>query len=93
MFASGLLAVLAAASGSATTVSFDAATHKVTISSTDTNSGGDVQSVAAGAGLSGGGTSGNIILAADYTRVQARVGTTCGAGTYLRAIAQDAAWV
>ena len=49
---------------------------------------GTIMGVTAGTGLSGGGTSGNVTVAADMNYVQRRVGA-CGVGYSIRAIAQD----
>jgi hypothetical protein len=50
---------------------------------------GDVTGVAAGAGLTGGGTTGDLSLAIDDAVVQKRVNGACAAGEALRAIGQD----
>jgi hypothetical protein len=55
----------------------------------DDNSGGTVQSVTAGTGLTGGGSGAAVSLAVDPTRVQSRVTGSCPSGQYLRAIAAD----
>ncbi len=50
---------------------------------------GDITSVAAGTGLSGGGTSGAVTVNADTSYLQRRVGSSCTAGSSIRAIAAD----
>lgn len=50
---------------------------------------GDVTGITAGTGLTGGGTSGDIELNADFTEVQERVDGTCAAGNSIREIKQD----
>src|SRR5690606_27348242 len=50
---------------------------------------GDISAVTASTGLSGGGTSGAVSLAVDYTATQQRVSGTCAAGSSIRVIAQD----
>lgn len=52
----------------------------------DTNSGGDITSVTAGTGLTGGGDTGPVTLNVDTGAIQARVGGTCPVGQGIRGI-------
>jgi hypothetical protein len=55
----------------------------------DADSGGDITGVTAGTGLTGGGTTGTVALAADTAVVQSRVIGTCAAGSSIRTVNQD----
>ena len=50
---------------------------------------GDITAINAGTGLSGGGTSGDVILSADTNVLQRRVSGACLPGNYLKAINAD----
>jgi hypothetical protein len=55
----------------------------------DNDSGGDITSVTALNGLSGGGTSGAVTVAADLSVVQSRIGAACAPGSSIRTVNQN----
>lgn len=64
-----------------------AADGTLTITSTAQGTGGgDITGVAAGAGLLGGGPTGDVSLAVDLDAVQARIASGCPAGSAIRAV-------
>lgn len=59
------------------------------ICASDANAGGTVTQVDAGSGLTGGPITSTGTLAVDTSVIQVRVGESCAAGFYLKAIAED----
>jgi hypothetical protein len=55
----------------------------------DTDSGGDITGVAAGTGLTGGGTAGAVTLSANLAAVQARVSGSCEPPQSIQVVNQD----
>jgi hypothetical protein len=51
--------------------------------------GGTITGVAAGPGLSGGGTAGAVTLSVDTAAIQARVSGACAAGFYIQSVGAD----
>jgi hypothetical protein len=56
---------------------------------TTASAGGDITGVAVSAGLTGGGTTGNVSIGVDTAVMQARVNGTCAPGQSIRTVNQD----